>query len=176
MVFVPPLAKQLPLQTPAPSIPCRIYRAHSSHPHGEAILEPEGQPAAADLFPPTAVFEVAVWGEIPRHPRPILQLALVPASSHAGLSSPPIPSGPHPFPGDCSMQGSSGAGFWHKETQQSLILPQDAGAGGACPSWPSFLIPSDHPSLSPCQEHGALPRHVPGGRWSPGPAAPGQLL
>lgn len=75
----------------SPLIPCRIYRAQSSHPHGEAILEPGGQPAAADLFPPTAVFEVAVRGEIPRHPRPILQPSLVPASSHAGLSSPPIP-------------------------------------------------------------------------------------
>lgn len=174
MLSVPPKAKQLSQQTPAPSIPCRIYRAHSSHPHGEAFLEPEGQPAAADLFPPTAVFEVAVWGEIPRHPRPILQLALVPASSHAGLSSPPIPAGPHPFPGDCSTQGSSGAGFWHRGAQQSPILSQDA-VRGACPPRPSFLLPSDHPS-SPCQEHGALPRHVPGGLWSPGPAAPGQLL
>lgn len=173
MLSVPPStpAKQISLQTPAPSIPYRIYRAHSSHPHRK---EPEGQPAAADLFTPTAVFEVAVWGEIPQLPWPILQLALVPASSHAGLSSPPTPSGPHPFPGDRSMQGSFGAGFWHREAQQSLILPQ--GAVGACPPWPSFLLPSDHPSFSPCQEHGALPRHVPGGCWSPNPAAPGQLL
>lgn len=100
---------------------------------------------AADLFPPTAGFGAAVWGEIPRLPRPILQFALLPASSHAGLSSPPVPAGPCPLPGDRSVQGGIRARFWHGETQRSPIPAQ--GAPGTCPPRPSSLLPpADPPS------------------------------
>lgn len=123
------LVKRVPLQTPAPSSPSRIHRAGTSHPCGNTFLEPKGLagalaplPRVADLFPPTAVFRAAVWGEIPQLPQPVLRFALVPIRSHPRLSSPPIPTGPHPLP----VQGGIRAGLWHRETQQSPIPAQVA--------------------------------------------------
>lgn len=99
-------------------------------------------PRAADLFPPAAVFRAAIRGEIPRFPGPTPQFALVPASSHAGLSSCSSPRVPVPFPcqgtAPCGEGSEPGAGMGRPSgTRSQLGTPQGCALillPPACPS------------------------------------------
>jgi len=143
-----------PAATPSPSTPMGSTGLARSRPSAPL-------PPAADPPPPTAVFGAAVRGEIPRLPGPTPQFALIPASSHAGLSSCRTPRAPSPpLPGDrCVRQPAEpGSGTGRAGGARSrLRVPRGRALHGPPPSWSA-----------------ALPKHVRGGRrsQSPGPAAP----